>query len=150
MKSIKEKLYQACLNYAEERISELESTIQQIQLAANEETKSSAGDKYETGRSMAQLEIEKLQSQLTASHKVRQELNRIVATENSQQIKTGSLVFTSGGNFYIAIHAGQLVIDNQTIYAVSTASPIAQKLIGMKAGDAFTLNGREFTIREIQ
>ena len=121
-----------------------------IQLSANEETKSSAGDKYETARAMAQLEVSKLQVQLAEVLKMKEALARIPIEENSQSIKPGSLIFTSRGNFYIAINAGQLVHNDQTFYSVSSTAPIAQKLIGLRVSDMFSINNQEFTILKVQ
>lgn len=149
VKSLKQKLFEACHAYAEDRIGYLIESIRQIQLSANEETKSSAGDKYETGRAMAQLEMDKHQLQLTEAKRLKQELSRILPDEHSLSIKSGSLIFTSRGNFYIAINAGQLTVDSQNFFVISSAAPIAQKLIGLRAGDAFTLNNQEFTILDI-
>jgi hypothetical protein len=149
MGSLKQQLYLSCLSYAEHHIASIESAIKEIQQSANEETKSSAGDKYETGRAMAQLEIDKHRSQLAESMKMKQELLRISVDDNTPFIKPGSLIFTSRGNFYIAINAGQQEVDNQTFFTVSSASPIAQKLIGLKVGDVFTLNHKEFSLLKI-
>lgn len=149
MKLIKQQLFEACLKYVNERALLLEAAIRDIQQAANEETKSSAGDKYETGRAMAQLEIDKHRSQLVEAVKMKQELLRIPVEDNTQLIKPGSLAFTSRGNFYIAIHAGQHQVGSQTFYAVSVASPIARKLIGLKVGASFMLNHQEFTLSKI-
>jgi ElaB/YqjD/DUF883 family membrane-anchored ribosome-binding protein len=149
MISLKQKLYQMCLSYVKDRKSLLESSIKDIQQSANEETKSSAGDKYETARAMAQLEIDKHQMQLSEVNKMIQDLARIAVEEHTAYVKLGSLIFTSRGNFYIAINAGQQEVDNQTFFTVSSASPIAQKLIGLKIGDTFTLNRQEFTLLKI-
>ena len=64
MSEIKRKLYQHCINFVDKRIAAAKETIAMAQESANEDTKSSAGDKYETGRAMAQLEIEKTAGQL--------------------------------------------------------------------------------------
>jgi len=149
METLKQKLYQACRSFTEDRISSLESAIKDIQQAANEETKSTAGDKYETGRAMAQLEIDKYRNQLAEAVKTKQELLRITVEENTQRIKPGSLIFTSLGNFYIAINAGQQHVDGQTFFTVSAASPIGLKLIGLKPGDSFTLNNQEFKLLKV-
>jgi ElaB/YqjD/DUF883 family membrane-anchored ribosome-binding protein len=149
MISLKQKLYQMCLSYVKDRKSLLESSIRDIQQSANEETKSSAGDKYETARAMAQLEIDKHRMQLSEVNKMIQELARIAVEEHTEYVKSGSLIFTSRGNFYIAINAGQQEVDNQTFFTVSSASPIAQKLIGLRVDDTFTLNRQEFAILKI-
>jgi hypothetical protein len=150
MKSLKQQLYEGCLVYVESRITSLTDSISIVQQSANEETKSSAGDKYETARTMAQLEIDKHRAQLGEVNKMKQALARITSEPHFESIKPGSLVFTSRGNFYIAINAGQQQVDDKTFFTVSVASPIAQKLIRLKVGDMFTLNHQEFTILQIQ
>ena len=65
MSEIKKQLYQKILSIANDRVSNLKRIILETQESANNETKSSAGDKHETGRAMAQLETEKLNNQPT-------------------------------------------------------------------------------------
>lgn len=146
----KPNLYKLCQEYLNKRLISLTNSIKSIQQSANEDTKSSAGDKYETGRAMAHLEIEKYQQQLNEAMKMIADLMRISPDESSNVIKTGSLVFTSRGNFYIAVNVGQQTLDGQTFFTVSTASPIAQKLIGLQADDTFMLNNQEFRILSVQ
>ncbi len=150
MRFLKQQLFDACDTYVNNRITSLENDIKDIQQSANEETKSSAGDKYETGRSMAQLEIDKYQGQLAEAKRMKQELSRIRVDTKSDVIRPGSLIFTSRGNFFIAINAGQQQLSDLTFFTISTSSPIAQKLIGLKEKDTFSLNQQEFTILEIQ
>lgn len=52
MLETKAKLYASCLKLVDERVSHIEDAMRNAQASANEETKSSAGDKYETGRAM--------------------------------------------------------------------------------------------------
>lgn len=146
MADLKQKLYEACARHLHDRIAELTASLRSIQESANEETKSSSGDKYETGRAMAHLEIEKLQTQLAEANRMKADLTRVPLNDNSSTIKAGSLVFTSRGNFFIAIHAGEHTLDGTHFFVVSPASPIAQKMLGLKAGDEFTLNNRAFSI----
>jgi transcription elongation GreA/GreB family factor len=123
--------------------------IQTAQLSANEETKSSAGDKYETGRAMAQLEIENNSAQLRESMKLKQVLEQISFDQKSTYVQIGSLVTTNQGIFYIAISAGQFVIEDETYFAISAASPIGQKLMGLRVDASFTFNKKEFCITHI-
>jgi transcription elongation GreA/GreB family factor len=126
-----------------------QEAIQVAQQSANEETKSSAGDKYETGRAMAQLEIEKSMIQLGEAKKLKQVLDQISVERESPIISMGSVVFTNQGNFFIAISAGQFVIDSKTYFAISPNSPIGQKLMGLHAHDSFLFNKKEYQISNI-
>ena len=56
MISIKESLYNECKNALNLRLKVLQQTISDIETNLQSETKSSAGDKHETGRAMLQLE----------------------------------------------------------------------------------------------
>lgn len=150
MASLKHDLHTACTRSLQDKIKEAEQNIRHIQEAANEETKSSAGDKYETGRAMAQLEIEKLSLQLAELRKAVQELTRISPEQKSECAAAGSLLFTNRGNFYISVNAGQFTLENTNIYTVSVNAPIAQKASGLFKNDTFSLNGKDYTISAIE
>ncbi len=149
MKTIKQQLHALCLIYIEERIKGANQAIQFAQASANEETKSSAGDKYETGRAMAQLEIEKNSTQRAEAQKIKQILLQLDPTKTSNTIQSGSLVITNQGKFYISIPAGQIVVEEEIYFAISPSSPIAQKLLGLKVGDRFSFNKKEFGVEEV-
>jgi transcription elongation GreA/GreB family factor len=147
--SVREKLHRLCHAYIEDRIKSANQAILFAQASANEETKSSAGDKYETGRAMAQLEIEKNQAQLREAQKLSAILNQIKPNENYKLVQPGSLVVTNREGFYISIPAGKFIIDDQIYFAISPSSPIAQKLLGEKEGSKFIFNNKEYTITHV-
>ncbi len=149
MRSIKVILYQKCLDFVEERIRRSQSAIAAAREAGNEETKSSAGDKYETGRAMMQLEVEKNSEQLAQSNKLKQALAQVNPEKTSGQVDLGALVKTDKGIFYVAIPAGQLAHEGETYFAVSMASPIGKAMEGKKAQENFELNGKSFQILDI-
>jgi hypothetical protein len=147
--TLKQQLHARCLEQVQQRISAAQETIGYAQGSANEETKSSAGDKYETGRAMAQLEIEKHQAQLAEAFKLKHILEKISPDQSSPTIQPGSLVITSQGNFYIAVSAGQFLLNDKTYFVISAASPLAQKLVGLKIHSVLPFQGRSFVIEEI-
>ena len=60
----KSSLYQHLVKEVNYKIDALSNEIKLLDQSRDSNTKSSAGDKYETDRSMVQLELEKYQSQL--------------------------------------------------------------------------------------
>ena len=149
MNNIKEQLYKLCIDYVQKRINEARQAMQDAQDGADEDTKSSAGDKYETGREMMQQVADRSQAALNEANKLMVQLSSISYNTNSQSANAGSLVDTNFGKFFIAISAGTLNIDSQTYFAVSPASPIGVKLSGKKAGDEFDLNGRAYRVEQV-
>jgi transcription elongation GreA/GreB family factor len=145
----KQQLYALCRAYIEQRIATAQDAIRTAQSSANEETKSSAGDKYETGRAMMQLEIEKNTIQLAEAQKLKQLLEQIDPERKMNKVQLGSLVITDQGNFYIAISVGQLQHDGKTYFAIAPTSPIGLKLNGHMAGDVVSFNSKNYSIKEI-
>lgn len=148
--TIKESLYNHCVQYVEERMARIQNEIALQQESANEETKSSAGDKYETGRAMAQLEIERNAVQLKEAEKLRSFLKHMVREHSGEVIVPGSLVTTSKGVFYIAISLGAVTLHEQTYVVVSPDSPIGQLLLGKKKGDEMVWRGEKYVVEGVE
>ena len=139
---LRKALFGLCLAYADARIAAAQEAMQQAQEAANAEEKSSAGDKYETGRAMAHLEKEKAAAQVAAGNKLKEVLNKINPTQPTAKAALGSIVYTNIGNFYLAISAGKLVVEGKEYLAVSPASPIGLQLMGSKVGDRINFQNK--------
>ena len=77
--SIKLELYDFCLEFVDNRFQIIQNTIKEIQESLLSETKSSAGDKHETGRAMIQLEQEKLSSQLSQFSQQKETISKLNA-----------------------------------------------------------------------
>lgn len=151
---LSEALYQLCLEFINNRIKTIREAMQETQASADQETKSSAGDKYETGLSMMQLDMEKQAEQLNEAIRTRNSLEQVrvldeMSASGQGVVKAGSAVETNNGNFYIAISAGQLKVNNQVYFAVSPATPIGSKLMGLRSGESFSFNGKNFTVTRI-
>lgn len=147
--NIKELLHQQCVAYVQKRLQEAENAFRDAEQAANDDTKSSAGDKYETGREMMQQEKNRITAQLNEANKLMVALNHISTKSNSSTAENGSLVITDKAKFYLAISAGNITVNNEIYIAVSPASPIGFKLKGLKAGDSFELNGKKYQVEQV-
>jgi transcription elongation GreA/GreB family factor len=149
MTVLKEELYRHCIDFVSKREAEIKKVIAEAQDAANNETKSSAGDKYETGREVMQQEINLNLARLSELGKLRATLEHITPTQNGTAALPGSVVYTNNGNFYIAISTGRIEIDGTSFFCISAESPIGSKLLGKEVGYSFDLNGKKFVIERI-
>lgn len=146
---LKQLLYDRCVAYVTQRVETAQEAIRVAQNSANQETKSSAGDKYETGRAMAQLEVERNTQQLAEALKLKQVLDQISADSEMSVAQRGSLVRTNHGDFYLAISIGQLTIDGRQYFAISPTSPIGAKLLNGIVGTTVAFNGKSYTIEKV-
>ncbi len=148
--TLKHKLYQECQLFINKRFQAIQNSITDIQNGLESETKSSAGDKHETGRAMLQLEREKAGHQLAEIEKQQEILKKINLNLTLQNVAFGSLVNTTQFNYFIAISAGEIIIENKNYYAISVSTPIAQLLLSRQEGDCIEFRDAKFTITEIQ
>lgn len=140
---LKQALYAACERLIQDRIAVTEAAMRAAQESANSETKSSAGDKYETGRAMAQNERDRHAVQLHETRRLLAELGRIDPTVPCDTVRPGALVTTSLGRFFVATSAGKLSVAGEEEWvAMSAAAPLATALAGHRAGDEVVFNGR--------
>lgn len=146
---IKNDLYNRCIEYVEEKIKNASDAIENAQRSANEETKSSVGDKYETGRAMLQMERNKFEIQLKESLKLKEFLDQINVKKEYQNIQPGSIVKTEKGNYFIAINAGKQQIGKEIYFTISLASPIGRELADKQKNDYYSFNGMKIKILEV-
>jgi len=146
---IKEELYRFCSEFADARITRIQKQILEIQESMNSETKSSAGDKHETGRAMLQLEREKLGQQLLEAEKTQKHLGHIHINKKHDIIGPGSLVHTSLNSYFIAISAGEYTIENKLIYCISAATPMGRLLFGKCKGNQVVFKNVTINIQEV-
>ena len=147
--AIKAKLLATCYEYVEQRIETSKQAMRHAQDSANMEEKSSAGDKYETGRAMAQIERDKAAQQLDEALKLKSILNQIKPNVKNDKVIQGSLVITKDNLFYLAISIGKIIIDGLDFLIIAPTSPIGQILLHSKVGDQFTFNKKVHIIKEI-
>jgi transcription elongation GreA/GreB family factor len=146
MQALKSALYQLCLNFIDQRILTAETALKQAREASNDDTKSSAGDKYETSREMAQQDIDRNKRLLMDAQENQKLLLAIKDTPLNEMARNGSLVYTNQGKFYLSISAGQLSLNQDTFFAISAVSPIGQNLLGKRVGDQFDFNGKKYEV----
>lgn len=130
--------------------AEAKAAMDAAQEAANSEGKSSMGDKYETGRAMAQLDRDMYARRY---HQIVQDLallERLEKTAVSGQVQPGSLVQTSFGKILIAVSLGAVETGGGTALVVSAQSPLGRSLLGKSAGDSFVFQGKEHTVERVR
>lgn len=151
LKYIKEKIYDHCHNYIRQRIETALQAIASVEAAGEEETKSSAGDKYETSREMMKQELERHQQLLAGAREMEQTLQGLGMTvqSSSATIVPGSLIRTDQGLFFLAVGIGKLSAEGQDIFVLSPSAPVGKLLIGKQAGDRISFNAKTYHILEI-
>lgn len=145
----KQLLYQQCEAFINQRLQSIQKKIKEIQESLLSETKSTAGDKHETGRAMLQLEREKAGQQLAEIQKEKVVLSKINIEQKSEMTHLGSVVYTTQSNYFLSISSGLHQVNDLSFYAISPSTPIGKLLLGKRKGDTIVFREQSFTITEL-
>ncbi|CAL2107916.1 3-oxoacyl-ACP synthase [Tenacibaculum sp. 190524A02b] len=147
--SLKEELYEACVVFVNKQAETIENIINSHKRSLQSETKSSAGDKHETGRAMLQLEMEKAGKQLASIQTMKEILAKINPKEDNKLACLGSVVVTNKMTYFLSISAGKINIEGENYFAVSVSSPIGRCLLGKSTDTEFVFNNVKYIIKEV-
>lgn len=148
-KEVKKLIYQHLQELIIQKINIAESAIQSAKESRDNDTKSSAGDKYETGREMMQREINKYEEQLYKAIQLKKELDYLNLEKEQKKVEKGSLVITDKGIYFLSVGLGKIQIDKEKYFAISLASPIGNLLHQKEVGTSISFNGRSIVIEKI-
>jgi len=140
-----ELAYKACLSELERRIKLYTEKLKDVDEATFSESKSSAGDKFETGRAMMQRERENTKVQLIKLKGQLHELKSISVNDDGK-VGLGKLVITSLGDFFVGVALGKLKSEELEFMAVSAEAPLIRNMMGLGKGEVFEFNGRKGTV----
>ena len=131
------------------KISSTQSDIASIQDSKLSATKSTAGDKHETGRAMMERELVMAQAQLSKSQRMLADIDQIESMPATEKVGFSSLVVTSSGKFLIGAAFGKVEVSGETCFAISGVSPMGEILLGKKVGEEYEFRGLKNTVESI-
>ncbi|NRB63058.1 MAG: 3-oxoacyl-ACP synthase [Saprospiraceae bacterium] len=131
----KERIHQELVNQLQTKIIQLKKQLADIEADRNSETKSSAGDKYETSREMMQREANQIETRLLQAQGLLDTLTHLPKSDGNTTVQVGHLLETNRGWLYLSIPFGKIIIHSHSCFALSPSSPIGTKLLGSQVGD---------------
>jgi len=148
-KDLKRAAYQQLTAIVQKKIDVANSSLTAAIEGRDNQTKSTAGDKHETGRAMMQIEQQRNEIQLGKAILLKKELKQLDLEKTFQKVQLGALVVTNRGNYFISIGIGKIIVAEQNIYAISLLSPIGKTLLNKQIGEVMKFQNKEITIQEI-
>ncbi len=147
---MKKLIFKKLNEIVNQRIDTAKQAIREAIEARDEETKSTLGDQYETGRIMVEMELDKMQEQLDNALLLKKNLSYIKVEAICNQVEYGSIVTTNLGNYFISVGLGVVEVEGTKIFCISLASPIGQAMRDKKAGDKLQFLNKTIEIRKIE
>lgn len=147
--AFKSRLKQAAADLITRRIDAAKMAIDEAQQAANQEEKSSAGDKYETGRAMGHLQKEMLGRQMAEQLKELGALQGSPVNTVYSAVTNGAFIRCTEVSFFIAAGLGKQSVEGQIIFFLSPQAPLSKALDGKKMNENICFNGKNMLIEEV-
>lgn len=148
--TFKQKTYHQFQQLLAEKITNLQQQLDELKESTANETKSTAGDKYETARAMLQIEQDSIRHQLQEALEQQTRFSSVDRKETNQDVVQGCLVKTNRGWLLLSVALGKTIIEGIPVIALSPQSPLGKQLMGRKPGDKISINGFNYIIEEIQ
>lgn len=131
-------------------LREIESSLNALVDDLANETKSSAGDKYETAREMIQQEREQLENARQSKRHQLLQINRLSELNGSKISEAGSIIETDLGIFLLGVSVGKIELTNKSsLFVLGLQSPLSQALLGKTIGDTVSVNQRNYNVKAI-
>ena len=130
-------------------LSEAERDYFLAKESRDSDTKSSAGDKFETGREMMQREMDKLSASIDLLKSQLAKIATIDVHKSSAKVCFGSYLITDAGHYFMSIGLGKITDDYGDFFAISSDSPIGAKLMGKQVGESIEMQTRKITLKTI-
>jgi hypothetical protein len=149
MQISKVEIHETILKLLTNSIVQAKKDYELAKESRDSDTKSSAGDKFETGREMMQREMDKISASIDQSKSQLNFLSKINLHRPYSNVDVGCLMKTDHGIYYISIGLGKVEINADSIYAISLDSPIGQLFKGKRVGDILEFRGKTFKINQL-
>lgn len=146
---MKQKLLEKVKEIIESRMQTSFEAMEAAKNSANEEGKSSAGDKYETARAMGQLDREMNGRMYEQARQERLSLDKIDSESVFTKVAFGALTETTMGYFFVSIGAGIVELNGIKFMVISQEAPIGQIILGKSVGETFEFRGKMHKILSI-
>lgn len=144
----KAELIDICKGHVQDQLREVKEQLSDLKTSLESESKSTAGDKHDTGRAMIHLEMEKLGKQEQNLQKLLVLCGKITASKQNS-IGLGSLVRTNKALFFFGVPLGKVNWKEQDVLCISLASPLGKLFLSKKKGDSLNFLGTNYEILDV-
>ncbi|QNF33030.1 hypothetical protein HUW51_09895 [Adhaeribacter swui] len=146
---IKQRLLSECLRIQNVQIQTAKSAMDEAQESANEHQGAGIEDKFESFREACQIQRDMFAKQMDEAITGLAILKRIVATKENKIITLGSVVHTNSQKYFVSASVGEINLNGEKYYAISTMSPIFKAMADKTSGDTFTFRDKQYKIEEV-
>ncbi|UVD79418.1 MULTISPECIES: hypothetical protein [Myroides] len=148
--TLKKKLKSICIERLEDKINAFKGIVEDMSNGAQNDAKSSAGDKHETTLAMLHIEQENISKKIQENLSMLEVISKIDENKVSEKVEFGSVVKINSVTLFFSAALPKILIDDQSVLAISVDAPIAKELLGRKLNETFIFNNCEFKVNYLE
>jgi hypothetical protein len=145
----KQGLKAHCIAILRARVETAKQSMEAAQESANNEDKSSAGDKYETGRAMSQIDRDRSAGQMDEAIRELLKLESLDVRKLNTEVNNGAIVQCGPVVYFIAAGLGSIDYEGRRVIVLSPIAPLSNLLRGKGKGEKVSFNGNNFEIADV-
>lgn len=149
MQNFKQNILSQYQTLLQDKIDIYQDLINSLTEDAQNDAKSSAGDKHETTLSKLHIEQEKIANKLKEALEQQAILSKLDIDQVSNKVILGSLVKTNHLTVLVCTALPKITVDNQPVFAISPQSPLGMQLMLKTINSEFPVNNVTYKILEI-
>jgi transcription elongation GreA/GreB family factor len=149
MQNFKQQILSQYQTLLQDKVDIYQDLINSLTEDAQNDAKSSAGDKHETTLSKLHIEQEKIANKLKEAIEQQAILSKLDIEQVSNNVILGSLVKTNHLTVFVCTALPKITVDNQSIFAISPQSPLGMQLMHKTINSEFPVNNVTYKILEI-
>ena len=124
--------------------------LDELSSSLSKETKSTVGDKHETGRAMVQREMEQAGERLARCEAMQSAFVRLDMRRKRSAVGPGTILVSGDARLLIGIGFGPFEVPELGRFqAISADAPIAQALAGSRVEEWHEFRGRRWTVESL-
>lgn len=147
MSNIKAKILTECKTILMLSLENIKTAMHDAQTTANDY--GMPRDRYDSFRTQMLSKRDMFAQQVQRTLEEISLIEKIDPNSICSNVSYGAVVKTSNQNMIIATGLGKIIVDGETFYSISTAVPIYKTIQGLKKGDRFSFQGKEFEILDV-
>ena len=149
MQNFKQQILSQYQTLLQDKVDIYQDLINSLTEDAQNDAKSSAGDKHETTLSKLHIEQEKIANKLKEALEQQAILSKLDMEQVTDNVILGSLVKTNHLTVFVCTALPKITVDNQSIFAISPQSPLGMQLMHKTINSEFPVNNVTYKILEI-
>lgn len=146
--TLKKRLREVCLEMQNRQVANTKEAMLRAQESANEE-QGATEERFESFKEQMHIDREMYGNRMKEAIAALNQLVTIDVDKETNTARFGAVVITAAQKYFVSVSLGEVKLEGQSFFTISTSSPIFQAMNGKKKGESFAFRDKKVEILDI-